>query len=46
MDEFEFKALVGMDWGDTSHEVAVWDEQRQTCTSERIEHTPAAPARL
>lgn len=42
MDEFEFKALVGMDWGDTSHEVAVWDEQRQTCTSERIEHTPAA----
>jgi transposase len=42
MSEFEFRALVGLDWGDTSHEVAVWDEQRQTCTSERIEHTPAA----
>ncbi|HEY0158253.1 MAG TPA: IS110 family transposase [Thermoanaerobaculia bacterium] len=42
MSEFEFGALVGLDWGDTSHEVAVWDEQRQTCTSERIEHTPAA----
>jgi transposase len=42
MSDFEFGALVGLDWGDTSHEVAVWDEQRQTCTSERIEHTPAA----
>lgn len=42
MSEFEFKALVGLDWGDTSHEVAVWDEQRQTQTSERVEHTPAA----
>jgi transposase len=42
MSEFEFGALVGLDWGDTSHEVAVWDEQRQTCTSKRIEHTPAA----
>lgn len=42
MSEFEFGALVGVDWGDTSHEVAVWDEQRQTCTTERIEHTPAA----
>lgn len=42
MSEFEFRALVGLDWGDTSHEVALWDEQRQTRTSERIEHTPAA----
>lgn len=42
MSEFEFGALVGLDWGDTSHEVALWDEQRQTCTSERIEHTPLA----
>ena len=42
MGQFEFRALVGLDWGDTSHQVAVWDEQRQTCTSERIEHTPAA----
>jgi transposase len=42
MSEFEFGPLVGLDWGDTSHEVAVWDEQRQTRTSERIEHTPAA----
>jgi transposase len=42
MSEFEFGALVGLDWGDTSHEVAVWDEQRQTQTNERIEHTPAA----
>jgi transposase len=42
MSEFEFGALVGLDWGDRSHQVAVWDEQRQTCTSERIEHTPAA----
>lgn len=42
MSEFEFAALVGLDWGDTSHEVALWDEQRQTCTSERIEHTPLA----
>jgi len=42
MSEFEFGALVGLDWGDTSHQVAVWDEQRQMCTSERIEHTPAA----
>ncbi|HEX2165657.1 MAG TPA: IS110 family transposase [Longimicrobiales bacterium] len=42
MSEFEFAALVGLDWGDTSHEVAVWDEQRKACTSERIEHTPAA----
>jgi transposase len=42
MSEFEFGALVGLDWGDTSHEVALWDEQRQTCTSERVEHTPAA----
>jgi transposase len=42
MSEFEFAALVGLDWGDTSHEVAVWDEQRKACTSERIEHTPGA----
>lgn len=42
MDEFEFRALVGLDWGDASHEVALWDEQRQTRNSERIEHTPAA----
>jgi transposase len=42
MSEFEFAALVGLDWGDTSHEVALWDEQRQTRTSERVEHTPAA----
>jgi transposase len=38
----EFRALVGLDWGDTSHEVALWDEQRQTGTRERVEHTPAA----
>jgi len=42
MSEFEYGALVGLDWGDTSHEVALWDEQRQTRTSERVEHTPAA----
>jgi len=42
MSEFEFDALVGLDWGDTSHQVALWDERRQTCTNERIEHTPAA----
>jgi transposase len=42
MSELEFAALVGLDWGDTSHEVALWDEQRQTCTTERVEHTPAA----
>lgn len=42
MSEFEFAALVGLDWGDTSHRVALWDEQRQTRTDERIEHTPAA----
>ena len=38
----EFRALVGLDWGDTSHEVALWDEQQQTRTHERVEHTPAA----
>jgi transposase len=42
MSEFEFRAFVGLDWGDTSHEVALWDEQQQSLTSERIEHTPAA----
>jgi len=42
MSEFEYGALVGLDWGDTSHEVAVWNEQRQTRTSERVAHTPAA----
>lgn len=42
MDGLEFTVLVGLDWGDTSHEVAVWDEQRQVRTNERIEHTPAA----
>jgi transposase len=42
MSDLEFKAMVGLDWGDGSHEVAVWDEQRQTITTERIEHTPAA----
>jgi transposase len=42
MSEFEFGALVGLDWGDRSHEVAVWDEQQQVRTSERVEHTPAA----
>jgi len=42
MSEFEFGALVGLDWGDTSHEVALWDGQRRTCSSERIEHTPLA----
>ena len=42
MSELEFRALVGLDWGDTSHEVALWDEQRQTRTTERVEHTPAA----
>jgi transposase len=31
-----------MDWGDTSHEVAIWDEQTQTATRERIEQTPVA----
>lgn len=42
MSEFEYGALVGLDWGDASHQVAVWDEQRQTQTAERIEHTPTA----
>ena len=42
MSELEFRALVGLDWGDRAHEVAVWDEQHQTCTHERIEHTPQA----
>lgn len=42
MSEFEFGALVGVDWGDTSHEMAVWEEQQQLYTQERIEHTPAA----
>ena len=42
MSEFEFRVLVGLDWGDTSHEVALWDELRQTGTSARVEHTPAA----
>ena len=42
MDELEFGVLVGLDWGDTSHQVALWDERRKACTSERIEHTPAA----
>lgn len=42
MSEFEFGVLVGLDWGDTWHEVAVWNEQLQACTSERVEHTPAA----
>lgn len=42
MSEFEFRALVGLDWGDTSHEVALWDEQQQIGMSERVEHTPAA----
>lgn len=42
MSESEFGVLVGLDWGDTSHEVAVWDEKLQELTSERIEHTPAA----
>ena len=42
MSESEFGVLVGLDWGDTSHEVAVWDEKRQALTNERIEHTPAA----
>lgn len=42
MGEHEFRALVGMDWGDASHEVAIWDEQTQTQTSEAIEQTPAA----
>ena len=42
MTEFEFRALVGLDWGDTSHEVAVWDEHAQKQTDQRIEHTPAA----
>jgi transposase len=38
----EFRALVGLDWGDAAHEVAIWDEQDQTFTGERIEHSPAA----
>lgn len=42
MSEFEFRALVGLDWGDAWHEVALWDEQTQEQTEERIEHTPAA----
>ena len=42
MSELEFGVLVGLDWGDTSHDVALWDEQRQTLANERIEHTPAA----
>ena len=42
MTEFEFRALIGLDWGDTSHHVAVWDERTQIQTDERIEHTPAA----
>jgi len=42
MSEFEFGVLAGVDWGDALHEVALWDEQRQTLTRDRIEHTPAA----
>ena len=42
MTEFEFRALVGLDWGDAWHQVALWDEQTQKRTDERIEHTPAA----
>jgi len=42
MSEFEFGVLVGLDWGDSAHEVALWDEQRQALTSERVEHTPTA----
>lgn len=38
----EFRALVGLDWGDAWHAVAVWDEQTQTRTDERIEQSPAA----
>lgn len=42
MSELVFKAFVGVDWGDTGHEVAVWDQERQRCTTERIEQTPSA----
>lgn len=42
MSESEFRGLVGLDWGDAWHEAAVWDEQQQRTTRERIEHTPAA----
>lgn len=42
MSELVFRALVGVDWGEAAHEVAVWDQQRQTCTAERVEQTPSA----
>lgn len=42
MGEFEFRMLVGLDWGDAWHHVALWDEQTQKQIDERIEHTPAA----
>lgn len=42
MVEVEFRAYVGIDWGDQSHAAAVWDARTERCTHEDIEQSPAA----
>lgn len=42
MEEVEFAALVGIDWGDRAHHVAVWDVENRTTTERAIDQTPEA----
>ena len=42
MDEAEFAALIGMDWGDREHHVVVWDVKNRTTAECAVEQTPEA----
>lgn len=42
MEETEFAALIGIDWGDRAHHVVVWDVELRKKTEYSIEQTAAA----
>lgn len=42
MSEVEFAALIGIDWGDRSHHVVVWDVDQRSTAEVAVEQTPEA----
>ena len=42
MEEMEFAALIGIDWGDREHHVVVWDVEHGTRQECSIQQTPEA----
>lgn len=42
MNEIDFAALIGIDWGDRAHYVVVWDVEARTTTACAVDQTPEA----